>query len=890
MPIVTNTNFDTEIAKPNSDTVILMLFNKMIMLQDSFTGINGTTIDQRVPDLGPGYAGSAFEIQSNRCQRGSLSSGTRFRMLTFVGQSDFKITCVAMPTSGDEVGIYARREYDYQAPHSTSDRLEFAIDVGSTNNIEIRSVTAGVPTSLQLGSGTINNDQDYTLIITCDGDSLTFEVQGVTTISTTSTFNQTDVGIAFFASQPGSEFDSLLVESINEIRISNAPYLSSPAALLDLIKAGAFSYVFPEIDLEEAFPISGRMSVTIADKDDDVMQKIAISQLRDRAIDVKMGFQALAEADFIQIGRQEISRGLTISDDFTEIDLATTDVKETIVGDIFRVIPQSRCNGVIGGAPLKLTLDSIAEFPDPSNLPESFRDPFHTGIFLYITNGTGVWSYIQIVGSELRSPSPAFGTLGTISDNDQIRMFWSLGRMNIGQLILHYLLTTDDASGHEYYDLTIYDPNFKGFGFGIPASKVNIENIERVCMNAFRRYWFNCERVGTDQIEDGPRWLNDKILRPHNLKLFINGDSQIDILHIDQLEFFRNFTSIKELKQDDDGIFGEITSEDDFLSNSIKIKSSFTPFVSGVSGSAFTFNDDYLLQMKVSMNESVTKYGNRLENNELIELPTANPVTFHGGATLLDSLTAYAYAHSRYHFEMFGHKLATVLINTIKDNVKYLPGDIVTLTNPLIQDFDGGTLGWVQKKAIILGKTLNPIRTEEKWELKCLILDLYNSRDLFISQLTVAEGSITDKTVTFSATNDATVEGADGVHDFATSHTEPIIALDLEIVPQAGSGSYWMKLAFKAMFTATIEQDEVELIRFNKGSATFTLRLILLMEMDASGSADLLYDTPFFYNRLKLDFFERSEATSPTITMKEIELLSFNYLLSSQHISTLVPT
>ena len=43
---------------------------------------------------------------------------------------------------------------------------------------------------------------------------------------------------------------------------------------------------------------------------------------------------------------------------------------------------------------------------------------------------------------------------------------------------MHLLLSTDDGSGHAYYDLTSYDSNFKGFGVGLTDSDVDIDQIE----------------------------------------------------------------------------------------------------------------------------------------------------------------------------------------------------------------------------------------------------------------------------------------------------------------------------------------------------------------------------------------------------------------------------
>jgi hypothetical protein len=182
-----------------------------ILMQDSFTNTNGTTLENHTSDSGHKWSGatSSFNIQNNRVNTVTTRQWSNFN----VGTSNFsyaiKFDCSA------NTGAYLRVRFRY-----TDESNYFWFTWMNGENWDLRKVQAG--SNITIGSVTIsgsnptldiNNKQTLVKII-CNGDTIEIFINNTLAFSHTDSFNNTADGVGFYGYNPGHRFDDVLIESL----------------------------------------------------------------------------------------------------------------------------------------------------------------------------------------------------------------------------------------------------------------------------------------------------------------------------------------------------------------------------------------------------------------------------------------------------------------------------------------------------------------------------------------------------------------------------------------------------------------------------------------------------------------------------------------------------
>jgi len=220
-----------------------------------------------------------------------------------------------------------------------------------------------------------------------------------------------------------------------------------------------------------------------------------------------------------------------------------------------------------------------------------------------------------------------------------------------------------------------------------------------------------------------------------------------------------------------------------------------------------------------------------------------------------------------------------------KDHIDKEPGDFVTVSNPSVQDWEDGTLGITNKRGIIVGKSISPLKPTEEYGFKVLTWEAFAKQDLFVIDRQAGPGqeAIDRTTVTFNADKTITLNAEDGFHDWVASpaNLSGIIIVSLDITPQAGTTQEYIKLNVQLIELSGVSithEDDIT-IRLELGGALFSQDLVILTQL-RRGTEGLI-EADQFTDRIKVQYFERSDTGTPTITIKKIEEYEINYRLST---------
>lgn len=878
MAAPTTAAFDAEIAKESSPNVVLLKFKDYTFLADSFDyEIALTTfpedLDGRTPEVGGAWwqvTGDDFEIISDKAEQNG--AGGISIHINRTGFADKFIITAKLKTlaASAEVGIILR--------YLDVNNFVYCYITAGANGVRVGKRDAGTFSDFASGGGTVVNGTEYEVTITVDGANVTFNVATLgTVVGATSGFNQTQTTLGLYGDTDGVTVDDFVAQTDEIIRIASDTYVGAPATNFKaLITRGQFNYNYSEIKPLQGIGELGQMTVSLIDKDQDITEFIANNHLKDRPIDVLFGFSTIAEADFMSVGTQRVNRSLAVRKPFNDIDFVTQDAREILSGEIFRNINSTQASGdqTITGGNNDITVDDVGRFLDPSTWPG------HLGSVAYCTKGRQIFSYTQHLSGPDQFEGCLMGQLNTslsgetaeVFDDEEIRQWYSIGVTNIGKLLLHYLLTTDNGSGHEYYDLTRFDTAFRGFGFGADPALVDIEGIERLCIEKFQATWFDCKSVGSDRSEDGINWLEDNLLGPNGLKIWVGGDGKITLKMIDLLDIQRNFVAIQAFDETNTTI-ESIESDDSILLNHIKVGIAYEPLRRAP-----------LSELVIINNDAIARSGIRGAQKSFVN-PCATPFAVSGGTTAQNAQINAALGYSRFIMEPYADRVGFFNLLTLKDHIDKEPGDFVTVSNPSVQDLAAGSLGITAKRGMILSKSISPTKTTEQYALKVMTWEAFAKQDLYVIDRQAGPGqeAIDRTAVTFNADKTITLNAEDGFHDWVASaaNLSGITIVSLDITPQAGTTQEYIKLNIQLIELSgvTITHEDDITVRLQLGGALFSQDLVILTQLRRGNTG--LIEADQFTDRVKVQYFERSDSGTPTIAITKIVEYEINYRLST---------
>jgi len=233
-------------------------------------------------------------------------------------------------------------------------------------------------------------------------------------------------------------------------------------------------------------------------------------------------------------------------------------------------------------------------------------------------------------------------------------------------------------------------------------------------------------------------------------------------------------------------------------------------------------------------------------------------------------------AHLWQWFYLLSNIPATLKIEVKQKHIKLEPGDFIQITRPSLPDLTAGTKGWTDVKGLITGQRFS-LKSAIQYDV--FVWDLYTR---VTNGFTINSTTVTDDTdVAFSATNDATLEAADGFHDFTNIAFDWCIFTVTIAKPNEGApgSNETISLAFHIQNpTGTDIHTETRryIQYFTEDSDTITYKFILIPftggNLGVSG-----------IDRVKVDWYERSTATAakqPTITFTTFQHGTFDNTLS----------
>ncbi len=675
---------------------------------------------------------------------------------------------------------------------------------------------------------------------------------------------------------------------------SSGPFPSIPASTKQIL--GSFQANFPEIDLlKSPFPKSGNYTFQV--KDIDLLITIDLDSnplINDKDVTVEIGFQDIAIGDFVTLEVQKLNINPSFGSDLQTYSFVSRDVRRLLKGNICRKQFSSLLANILTG-PQTVVVDSSDGFIDPTNLASHFDG---------LTGIDTDTAYFELLGDVMRydSKDDANEHLINAEHNSSSRVVSAItdyavagvvvkqvfGFKNLypTEALLHILLTTDDGSGHVFYDLATMDAGYGGMGFEdiIDQSNVDIEGIERLGWKFFNMGVENCMGIHLTEEVNGLDWIIDNILKPAGLYMYIR-DGKISVKSIDRLDFLETFTIDQALTKGDlvNHRINKFEIDIENLINEI----AFSWELAGTAGAT-----NKVQNWQFKNDDSVTQYGAREKpfviRNPLVTLDdnVRQPANIwqHPSDTWEDQIRDVI---ARRWLFTFGHNpFGKLDVDLVPDKWLMQAVDKVSITHDQIPDTNDGTRGWSAKPFFILGHSINPLSMPPKNNYKMMTHEAFTKVSDPYSFTTIAEGSITDTSITHDADNTVSEQAADGNHDFASPFIAQadmkVVILKIELDPPAsGSTHHWVKFGIKLIdeaLTAILFEQNYRAIRYLSSEDTvFTLEFVLFPIYNAVGAGNKV-------RRIKVDFYEKSATGAQelsAVTFKEIKYSGFAHNLST---------
>jgi hypothetical protein len=597
----------------------------------------------------------------------------------------------------------------------------------------------------------------------------------------------------------------------------------------------------------------GQTEFEIVDKDLDVTDTLLkTNDIEGRDTTVKVGYQALNDADFVSFAATKIDSVQLLSDLLTwrfvsRDTISKLDKKIFIDGPVTTV----QTAYTSGAATLEVaSTTDFAVFP-PSGQPR------HDWMKAYLIVDGDVMNYTGTAAGPTRFTTVSNGALGSPAGDHavgaEVRQVFGISVVTAMHMLLVVLLSGDPNGGalgdnHDFYDMRAGNGNKFIFGVDLTTNDVNVTQIEQLGWKYFEDRYERCTYVIGNGSVNAISWLSENIFKPTGTYLYErNGKLEVGIL--DWLEINENYTA------------------DDTLGNAnIAIASDGTP-----TGAKMKLLQKDLLnaieiryggqslgtEKRFEFDSSVTAYGARSQGPLTIKTPhvlNSAAAGWIGNAWMRRWMYFFGNIHAEYELDVLASKWLLE------------GGDMATVTFDKFPDLLDGTRGWTSKKSLITDLNIewlpNPrfTITGRTWE----ILDRVAKSGMYTvtKSLTTGAGNLG-----FNADNSATVNIGTDVFISLSGPTniDVLIAfVDLTEPNTATANDEYVSIGLHVQSASGTDAytDNRPYIRFSP-SGSAVANLAFMITLDAQQAS---------LDSLKLDFYARSGAGAddPTLNFKEV--------------------
>jgi len=658
----------------------------------------------------------------------------------------------------------------------------------------------------------------------------------------------------------------------------------------------SFSAKFPKIDiLKQPFPKSGSFAISIIDETLDITSAINSNPPINQNITVSYGYRDLAIADFVVLETQKLTEAIELNSDLQTYDFVSRDVRRLLKGNIGRKKPTTTLDNALDALDLTVQVFSLSGFIDPANMPNQFDVSTVTGlnargylqigneIIAYRTLDSGNVEFDIIINADRHCMSAkGITNFPSYPEGTKVEQVYAFQSMYPTEAILYLLLTTDDGSGHAFYDLGSFDDGFRGMGFeaDIATADVDIEGIERLGWKFFNNGFESCMTVLIKEETDGLDFIIENFLKPGGLYMYIENGI-IKIKTLDRLDLITNFVADDALTKDDlvNNRIESFSIDPKTILNRINFSWQIDPITNDKTRS-WEFRHD----------NSVTQYG-AIEEPFVINSPL---VAFAVGIrqpqtiwrTSLNIQDQIRDVIVRRWFYTFQNPLGVLDFKVMPDKWLLQPTDWITITHDKIPDSDAGTRGWTNKQFFITEQSMNPLSSPPIFSYKALTWEALTDVSDPYSFTTIAEGSIDDTDIAFNSDNTITLNTEDAFWDHAglAQSALQILILTIGITPPStGSTHHWIKLSVHLIGDNAGDKDFIHhsqhyrAIRYlSSDSAEFDIELIIFPIYDPARTSNV--------ERVKVDWWDASHGSTErpdTVTLKEIQYGALGEAMSS---------
>lgn len=586
----------------------------------------------------------------------------------------------------------------------------------------------------------------------------------------------------------------------------------------------------PELNFKEAHFTQSTFEVELDDLSSEFTSFLNSNNPYQSACVIKVGFKEINYADFLILTPSGTTfYDFQIASDFKTYTLRARDSFFGLVAKKIRYpnpglwLSATLNAGVT--ASMSLVADPAASYGNQSDFANILDDRVFVAVWFLYNLSSSSREFIKYVTSNAAGNSLDTLTRGmgytTDAQHDassSIRIHQACG-FNCDPLraFLHLIMNTS-AGTNGNYDLGINTTSdavrFNLYPFAsLMTAQVDVTTIERLGWKHFQEYEYDAEGIlfyvpGNET--DVTQFIEDYILAPNGF-YFYQKDNKLAVGSLDVVDFIENFSAAVTF---DSSNIEEVLGFDFTAWEDSKDERYF--FYSQHNWDTKEFGDDGDTEYEMpGLTNALAEISQRQINAYGADLTTA---ARQAQQEKLNQLRRYLLA-----------EISTLVRIRCKYNTAiYEQGDRVYLTLSQFPNISSGARGITQARALIVAQEFDLVNKSVIHTLR-----IFENPGYYKDQVTsyysvnkIAEGSITDKTLSVSATETATTEAADAYYDNSgTQHRGDIIMFRLRITPpNFGGGSTNEIIALKFSFLNTtpaiVVADYRRYISFNPQSAT----------------------------------------------------------------------
>lgn len=635
--------------------------------------------------------------------------------------------------------------------------------------------------------------------------------------------------------------------------------------------------VTPEID--EISPSLGESQVTITLNETYGLSTIT-QWLRDEniiggTVEIYLGFAPLADSDFILLQRSRVRRFRMASETIWEI-IAVGDVTN-LRGTIYPNIPQNILKddeGEFNGTFDVIYNTTQGEWIDPAtaNLPSGVEVGLKIDGYVKVYSTLNTFSFTGInrylkdptSGGAVTHPNGTFVTQAIVFNRNPL------------EVLLHILTSTVDGTNGEF-DLGI-EVFEKPFGLAIDESKVNVAAIKSLGYKLFDIHQGSALApfIFSERVDNALNWIEDNILAPYALFLFVDSNDKINVGNIDWLRYTDDFASLSAGSIDDTTTIpvDDLNFEDVDLRNNFVFNFQ-SQIVSKTTDNQFDYSYDQSSGFYGDSNEKNVDY-NFLARSEFIVSTTPRSA---------GEMEVYIQRWFEFQSKVFTHMFeppARVRIRSFLSNILFEQGDFIEYSNSTLRNIVSGFRGWTNEKGLIVGQTFDFRSGLHELEIvfHSVMQKALPSGGLII-RTPVNEASITRKTATLNADDSATINAEDAYHTYASPDFGHFLIVTVRITSPgtAGTTLEFLNLQVIVIDTVgvTVAKTTKENVSYNPQSGTSEE-----IEIRLHTHTGFLQPTAavnyLSIETVKLDYTFTTAVVSDEATVEMIKLEPFSYI------------